>query len=1456
VFSTIYQTATLIVPTGCLDAYRQTAAWNEFVNIEEADLNVNIEFADATVKALCVQNWDTDGDGELSYDEAAAVTDLGLVFSGHDQVTSFDELQYFTGLTSLGELAFGGCNYLASITFPASVTTIGTNAFNNCFTLESVTIPASVTSIAEYAFFSCGGLQAVISLIQDPFEIGDDVFLETPRDQGLAVLYVPAGCKAKYEATNGWKSFQNIVEMGGSDDPDEVAQKKEQLQKTIYSLMAKLQALFNELEEKPDCEEKTEAQQRAYIVGAEIDTAQKNLSTASSLDELSAVEKETNNLMAALAYLYQIIQEIPDTEAVVFVVDGITYMVISEEEKTVQVGQGNWDYRAVDKTTEGEITIPAQVEGYNVVAISDFAFEGCSRLTKINIPEGVISIGEQGFCRCSSLKSIHIPASLTSIGYVAFSSCGNVETITVAEGNTRYSSPDGCNAIIQSGYCLVRGCRNTVIPEGVTAMNNCAFNGVSGLTTITLPQSLTSVGGWAFSGCTDLQNVVLSENTSSIGYMAFNGCSSLTSITLPGQVNIIREYAFAGCNSLMNIIVKMEAPFAITDDVFQCWIDNNNLYLYDNATLYVPKGTKALYGSTDGWKNFQNIVEMDYDDMTYLLSNPQFEDGKNGWIVQAAGGGNVAVAGLPENKCFEAWNNSSFDIYQVVTGAPVGVYEIEVQGFYRYLRGDNAWNAYKDQQVDYVKPEGVPVYVYLNNNATPFKNIYSEPVPYGTLYTTNSSLLYPSNLPPCEDDMGNWYPNEMYNSAIAFNAGMYKQSAFGLIAKEGDPFRIGVKGKSNQGNDSWVIWDNFKLFYRGFKPDVVRPILETAIADVEEYLGLLMGKTEYAALTTGLANAVQGIADNDGELMFSALNMLWDVKDPARISKDIFLEQEVAADTLRLAEKLRSLANEHLSKATFNDACALLEGIKNNTLYENTETALLKNDVTAMINRLQASVTGYDKLLSAYDEIYKTDARVGDDTRAGLADEFKEIEYLADLGYQNYYDGTFTDEQAYDYTNDLLRRVEILKENIANYIVPADWAILKTAYEQNNPNGTWSKIWKFNRGKPWKDDVPGVETDDGHVVSLWLTDNNMTGAVPMDFFTLPNLHTVNLSSNHLTTLDEALPAQVTYLYLDDQTMDYVANISLKDAVTNGVAQQMPSILRYDHSSRSFTAPLTLYCSTTDNKWSMHIEVGSEGQMSITYASDAYIGANGAMFNASTWDGSTFSVCLTFEQGDGNFDGEVNVLDLQADINYIFENRSKPFNLTAADLFTDSKVTVQDIVKLVDVLMAAGGDNPTAGARNVAPARVSANVQSCLFVQNGQLMLSTDTPVAAFDIFVDQTFDFTLDEALRQMGFKCRMEQQQSGYHLIGYSLAGATLPVGETVIGTTTGRDAVVTSALLSDADAQPVSVMLNDQITTAIGHASDLRPQTSALYDLQGRRLDKVGRKGMYIKDNRKIVK
>ena len=184
---------TLYVPYGCKAAYEAADYWNCFKEIVEmAPPSPAIEFADANVKTLCVANWDTNQDGELSETEAAAVTDLGEVFKGKTDITSFEELQYFTGLEVISQMAFSGCSGLTSITIPNSLTSIGDYAFNGCSGLTSVTIPNSVTSIGYNAFSGCTGLTSVII----PNSVTSISSLAFQNCIGLTSVTIPSSIKS------------------------------------------------------------------------------------------------------------------------------------------------------------------------------------------------------------------------------------------------------------------------------------------------------------------------------------------------------------------------------------------------------------------------------------------------------------------------------------------------------------------------------------------------------------------------------------------------------------------------------------------------------------------------------------------------------------------------------------------------------------------------------------------------------------------------------------------------------------------------------------------------------------------------------------------------------------------------------------------------------------------------------------------------------------------------------------------------------------------------------------------------------------------------------------------------------------------------------------------------------------------------------------------------------------
>ena len=183
------------------------------------------------------------------------------------------------------------------------------------------------------------------------------------------------------------------------------------------------------------------------------------------------------------------------------VVDGITWTYTIKNNEA-SVGGGSTNLPAVPTSTSGAITVPATLGGKPVISIGSYAFQGCSSLTSIKLPESLTSIGYGAFYGCSSLTSITIPEGVTSIGNSAFFGC--------------------------------KGLTSVKIPEGVTSIGSSTFQGCRSLTSITLPENVTSIGDSAFYICSSLTSVTIPKGVTLIGVSAFYDCSSLTSVTFLG----------------------------------------------------------------------------------------------------------------------------------------------------------------------------------------------------------------------------------------------------------------------------------------------------------------------------------------------------------------------------------------------------------------------------------------------------------------------------------------------------------------------------------------------------------------------------------------------------------------------------------------------------------------------------------------------------------------------------------------------------------------------------------------------------------------------------------------------------------------------------------------------------------------------------------------------------------
>ena len=400
-------------------------------------------------------------------------------------------------------------------------------------------------------------------MIDFPTGIDKDVFRKCYGQEDSiynhVTLYIPRGSKANYQSAAGWKNFKHIVEIGD----EEIFKGMVFTEKTVEGV--ELTYAVTDATQK-ECE----------LVASPVDVKGKVTipASANGLTVRSIGEKVFYSYKNDRALTEVVIPNTIKTFGP-FAFYYCEDMIATIPSSVTSIG--DYAFYNCKKITAEDLS--------NVTTFGSYALDNCEKIENIKLGSSVKIIGEWAFFG-TGITNITIPKTVESIGKDVLGRCEKLQSIKVEDGNPHYDSRNNCNAIfVNATNTLLAGCMNTIIPEETDTIGYSAFYYHSQLKEIKLPDNLKTIADWAFMG------------------------TGLSSITIPESVDSIGTSAFRICANLTTVKVLRKEPLKIKESVF--FKDTDTVYTFDQATLYVPMGTKVKYQEADVWKNFKNIVEFD-----------------------------------------------------------------------------------------------------------------------------------------------------------------------------------------------------------------------------------------------------------------------------------------------------------------------------------------------------------------------------------------------------------------------------------------------------------------------------------------------------------------------------------------------------------------------------------------------------------------------------------------------------------------------------------------------------------------------------------------------------------------------------------------------------------------------------------------------------------------------------
>ena len=222
-----------------------------------------------------------------------------------------------------------------------------------------------------------------------------------------------------------------------------------------------------------------------------------------------------------------------------------------------------------------------QAELMDCETLKGQAFENCTALKRITLPDTLTEISHNAFSGCTNLVQVKLPKNLKLIDYYAFSNCSALESIEI---------PDTTSVILDGAFRFCHQLKSVNIPASLKGISPFSFTACTSLEMVSLPEGITSIGDFAFSSCTILSEIQLPSTLEKVGYGAFSSCYFLKEIVLPENVASIGANVFMSCRQLSRV--------TITSSTMPYFEDEQNTfsgYELRNLTVCVPLALLDAY---------------------------------------------------------------------------------------------------------------------------------------------------------------------------------------------------------------------------------------------------------------------------------------------------------------------------------------------------------------------------------------------------------------------------------------------------------------------------------------------------------------------------------------------------------------------------------------------------------------------------------------------------------------------------------------------------------------------------------------------------------------------------------------------------------------------------------------------------------------------------------------------